>query len=202
VAFNLVLAAALFAASVEPQVPPAADLPTAPIATSQAASASVQVSTAQPIADAQAPSSKLILPKGTMVRLMVLKEVNSRDNKPGDRFVLRVDEAVQVHGVTLIPIGAKGWGELVGAEKTGGVGKSGRINARLLYVEASGRRVDLDGERQSSGSGGTGQVVASVIAFGPFGLLMKGNNATLKAGEILNGYTVSDTTFDAPAGTP
>ena len=198
--FNLVLAATLFAASLELQVAPAADLPSAPVATSQAATPSVEVSTAQ--ADAQAASPKLTLPKGTLVRLMVLKEVNSRDNKPGDRFVLRVDEAVQVHGVTLIPIGAKGWGELVGAEKTGGVGKSGRINARLLYVEASGRRVDLDGERQSSGSGGTGQVVASVIAFGPFGLLMKGNNATLKAGEILNGYTVSDTTFDAPVGTP
>lgn len=133
-----------------------------------------------------------------MVRLMVTKEVNSRDNKPGDRFVLRVDEAVEVGGVTLIPIGAKAWGELLEAKQTGGVGKSGKINARLLYVEANGQRISLDGERQSSGSGGTGQVVASVIAFGPFGLLMKGNNATLKAGEILNGYTLADTLFEQP----
>ena len=137
-----------------------------------------------------------------MVRLMVLKEVNSRDNHPGNRFVLRVDEDIKVQGVTVIPIGAKGWGELVEAEGTSGVGKSGRINARLLYVETDGRRIDLDGERQSSGSGGTGQVVASVLAFGPFGLLMKGNNASLKAGEILNGYTLSDAAFDPPMGTP
>jgi hypothetical protein len=205
-ALNLVLAAALTAASLEPQAASAAGIPVASASTSQTASQSSDIPTAQPAADPQAPASasapKLVLPKGTMVRLMVLKEVNSRDNKPGDRFVLRVDEAVQIHGVTVIPIGAKGWGELVGAERTGEVGKSGRINARLLYVEANGQRVDLEGERQSSGGGGTGQVVASVLAFGPFGLLMKGNNASLKAGEILNGYTLADTAFDPDAGTP
>ena len=135
-----------------------------------------------------------------MVRLMVLKEVNSRDNHPGDRFVLRVDEDVVVHGVTVIPTGAKGWGELLQAEGTGGVGKSGRISAKLLYVEANGRKIDLDGARQTSGTSGTGQVVASFLAFGPLGLLAKGNNASLKAGEILNGYTLADAEFDpAPA---
>jgi hypothetical protein len=192
---NLLLAAALAAASLEPQASPATDAPVAvapyaPAIESQAA-----------LAD-PAPVPKFVLPKGTMVRLMVTKEVNSRDNRPGDRFVLRVDEEVQVGGRTVIPIGAKAWGELLQSKQTGGVGKSGRINARLLYVEANGKRIDLDGERQSSGSGGTGQVVASVIAFGPFGLLMKGNNATLKAGEILNGYTLSDTEFGPSTGTP
>ena len=181
---NLVLATALAVAGVEP---PAQDEP-------GAATTSIAPMPAVP-----AEPAKLVLPKGTMVRLMVIKEVNSRDNRPGDRFVLRVDEDVQVQGVTLIPTGAKAWGELIGAEKSGGVGKSGKINARLLFVEAGERKIDLDGERQSSGSGGTGQVVASVLAFGPLGLLMKGNNATLKAGEILNGYTLADTAFEPPA---
>lgn len=185
---HLVLVAALAAAGLDQQAAAAGDVPTA----------------ATPAVEAPAPPPKrqLVLPKGTMVRLMVLKEVNSRDNRPGDRFVLRVDEDVRVGGVKVIPIGAKAWGELVQSEKTGEAGKSGRINARLLYVEADGRHIDVEGERQSSGSGGTGQVVASVIAFGPFGLLAKGNNATLKAGEILNGYTLSDTLFDASESIP
>ena len=180
---NLVLAAALAVAGVEPPAQ-APDV--------------VTPSAAEAVAVPAAPA-RLVLPKGTMVRLMVTKEVNSRDNRPGDRFVLRVDEDVQVSGVTLIPTGAKAWGELIGTEKSGGVGKSGKINARLLFVEAGDRKIDLDGERQSSGTGGTGQVVASVLAFGPLGLLMKGNNATLKAGEILNGYTLVETHFEAPA---
>ena len=142
------------------------------------------------------------LPRNTMVRLMVLKEVNSRDHAAGHRFVLRVDEDVLVDGVKVIPIGAKAWGEVTSSEGTGGVGKSGRVNARLLYVEAGGKQLRVNGERQSSGTGGTGQVIGGVVAFGLFGLLMKGNNATLKAGEILNGYTVEDTSFDRPAAAP
>ena len=185
-ALNLVLAAALAAAGVEPHEALDAAAPSSPPAAVEPILAPPDV-------------AKLVLPKGTMVRLMVIREVNSRDNHPGDRFVLRVDEDVQVEGVTLIPTGSKAWGELIGAEGTGGVGKSGKINARLLYVEAGSRKIDLEGQRQSTGSGGTGQVVASVIAFGPFGLLMKGNNASLKAGEILNGYTLVDTSFERPS---
>ncbi len=147
--------------------------------------------------DIPPPPAKLTLPKGTMVRLMVLKEVNSRDHQAGHRFVLRVDEEVKIGATTVIPVGAKAWGEVTDAKGTGGAGKSGKLNARLLHVEAGGRQIPVDGERQSSGSGGTGQVVGGVVAFGIFGLLMKGNNATLKAGEILNGYTREDASFEA-----
>jgi hypothetical protein len=143
-----------------------------------------------------ATETSLILPAGTMVRLMVLNEVNSRDHKAGDRFVLRVDEDVVINGVKVISIGAKGWGEVLSSQATSGLGKSGRLNARLLYVEAGDQRVPVTGERETAGTGGTGQVVGAVVGFGLFGLLMKGNNATLKAGEILNGYTSQEITFD------
>jgi hypothetical protein len=160
---------------------------------------------ALPEATAEAPTPALapiVLPRGTMVRLMVTREVNSRDNHPGDRFALRVDEDVRVHDVTVIPVGTRAWGELIDAAGTEGLGKSGKLSARLLYVEAGGQRIDLEGSRQSTGSGGTGSVVAGVLAFGVFGLFMKGANATLKAGEILNGYTVADAAVAAPATKP
>ena len=134
-----------------------------------------------------------------MIRLMVLNEVNSRDHKTGYRFVLRVDEEVKAGAVTVIPIGAKAWGEVTSAEGTGGVGKSGRLSAKLLYVEAGGQKVPLDGNRQSKGGDSTGAVVGAVVGFGIFGLLTKGSNATLKAGEIINGYTLADARFDPPA---
>jgi hypothetical protein len=172
------LAAALAAAGLGAQpVPPAVGIP-----------AAIETPTA-------AVPATLVLPKGTMVRLMVTKEVNSRDNHAGDRFVLRVDEDVRVGGVTVIPIGTKGYGEVVDSEGSGAVGKSGKLNARLLYLDLNGRHIELDGDRHSAGSGGTGQVVGGVVAFGVFGLLMKGNNASLKAGEILNGYTLADAEF-------
>ena len=173
------LAAALAAASLGAQSAPPAE-------------------TAAAVEPAPVAPAKLILPKGTMVRLMVTKEVNSRDNHAGDRFALRVDEEVRVGGVTIVPIGTKGYGEVVDSEGSGAVGKSGKLNARLLYLDLNGRHIELDGDRHSAGSGGTGQVVGGVVAFGVFGLLMKGNNASLKAGEILNGYTLSDAEFDVP----
>jgi hypothetical protein len=181
---GLLLAAMVAVQSGEaPASPPAAEAAAAPLA-----------APSPPAAPA-----RLILPKGTMVRLMVLKEVNSRDHRAGHKFVLRVDEEVKVGGATLIPVGAKAWGEVIDARGTGGAGQNGRLNARLLYVEAQGRQIPLEGERRAEGGGSAGQVVGAVVAFGIFGLLTKGNNATLKAGEILNGYTVEEASFDPPA---
>jgi hypothetical protein len=179
---NAMLAAALAAAGISAQT-----AETAP------AIAPASVATAKPT---------ILLPKGTMVRLMVMNEVNSRDHQAGHRFVLRVDEEVKANGVTLVPIGAKAWGEVVSAAGTGGAGKGGRLNARLLYLDADGKQIPLDGERRAAGNSSTGQVVTGVVAFGIFGLLMKGNNAKLKAGEILNGYTLEDARFDLPVTAP
>ena len=177
------LAAAIAAASQPQEAPP-------PVA--------VTAVTPAEVAPPPPAPAKLVLPKGTLVRLMVLNEVNSRDHKAGHRFALRADEEVKVGGVTVIPYGAKAWGEVVGAETTGAAGKSGRLNARLLYIEAAGRQLRLDGARHNAGGSATGEVVVGVVAWGPFGLLMKGKNASLKAGEILNGYTLEDSSFDPP----
>jgi hypothetical protein len=185
---SLVLTAALAVSGMTTQAQPITVAPaTAPTEISATSAATVPT-----------PPPSLILPKGTMVRLMVIREVSSREHQAGHRFALRVDEDVKAEGITVIPVGAKGWGEVVSSEGTSGVGKSGEINARLLYVESGDRRIPLEGSRENKGSGGTGQVVASVIAFGPLGLLMKGNNAKLKAGEILNGYTTEDAVLDRP----
>lgn len=192
----MLLAAALAAAG-------ATDQP-AEVVSTQPASV---VGTTQPgplVAVVTPAPAPLVLPKGTMIRLMLTREINSRDNHAGQRFALRVDEAVVVDGVTVVPVGGKAWAEVVSSNGTGAAGKNGRLNARLLYLEADGgRQVPLEGERAAKGGSSTGAVVAGLLAFGLPGLLMKGNNATLRAGEIFNGYTVADATFDrSPAVGP
>lgn len=167
-----------------------------------AASALAQTPAAQPtavIATPAAPTSHpgtLPVEQDTLVRLMVLNEVSTRTTKPGERFPLRVDENVVVAGVTVIPVGAKAWGEVLSAEASGVVGKSGKLNAKLLYVEVGADRVPLAGEAKSAGAGGTAETVLGVIGLGPFGLLARGNNAKLKAGDIFNGYFAADMLFD------
>ncbi|HSI17166.1 MAG TPA: hypothetical protein VK980_05310 [Sphingomonas sp.] len=132
--------------------------------------------------------------KGTPVRLMVTKEVDSHTAKVGDRFKLRVDEAVKVDGVVVIPVGATAWGEVISAADTAAAGGRGRLGARLLYIDTPGGQVPLSGTQGTEGSSNTAGVALSVWSFGLFGLFVKGGNAHFKAGDILTGYIESGVT--------
>lgn len=153
-------------------------------------------------ADAAA-TAPLLVPRDTPIRLMVLNEVSTRSAKAGDKFVLRVDEAVTVGGVTVVQVGAKAWGEVTQAEGSGALGRSGKLDAKLLYLEAAGARIPIGGERSSSGQGGGRQVTMGAVGFAlaapiaaPLALLAPGNNARLKAGEIYTAFIDSDMLFD------
>src|SRR3712207_916855 len=87
---------------------------------------------ATPAPPADRPGA-IVVAKDTMVRLMVLNEVNTNSAKPGDRFVLRVDENVVVGGATVIPVGARAYGEVTRVKSNGAVGKAGSVGAKLLY---------------------------------------------------------------------
>lgn len=161
--------------------------------------AAPQLVVAVPRAPADHPGA-VVVPKQTMVRLMVLNEVNTRTARPGTRFVLRVDENVLVAGVVVIPVGAKAWGEVTEVVPNKALGRPGAIGARLLYVEAGGERVMLSGEEQSRGSTGADRIAMLSATVGPFALFTKGNIGKLKAGFIFNGYFASDRLFDTATG--
>ena len=147
----------------------------------------------------EAHPGAVVLPKDTLVRLMVLNEINSHNAKVGDRFVLRVDENVSAAGKVLIPVGARAWAEVTEVKENAAMGKSGRIGARLLYVEAHGSRIPVGGDQQTKGNAGGDRVAFAVAGFGPFGLLARGTQGKLKAGAIFNGYVGEDLLFDPAA---
>ena len=152
-----------------------------------------------PAPPASHPGS-IVVPQDTLVRLMVLNEVSTRTAKPGDRFVLRVDAPVVVGGVTIVPVGAKAWGEVLDAEQSGHAGKGGALGARLVSVEVAGEQVPIGGSNRSKGANGSTQLALGVLALGPLALLSPGNNAKLKAGQIFNGYFEEDWLFDPASG--
>lgn len=164
-----------------------------------AAAAQPELVVASPAPPPDHPGA-IVVAKGTLVRLMVLNEVNTNSAKPGDRFVLRVDENLVVGGATIIPVGARAVGEVTRVKSNGAVGKAGAVGARLLYVELGGDRIPLSGDDESKGrKGGDGVVMASAI-WGPFGLLMKGTPGKLKAGHIFNGYIPTELLYDPATG--
>lgn len=148
----------------------------------------------------RADAGSIPVERGTVIRLMVLNEVSTRTVKAGDRFVLRVDEPVMVGGATVIPVGAKAWGEVLNAEKSGHIGKGGTLSARLLSVEIDGHQIPIRGEAETAGEKGTTQVALGAIGMGPLALLARGNNARLKAGEIFSAYLDADLLFDPATG--
>jgi hypothetical protein len=196
-----VMATPLQAQPASPPAAPAAAPATVPPAVPEAPApaAQPQLVVAPPVAPADQPGA-LLVPKDTMVRLMVLNEVNTHDAKPGSRFVLRVDENVTVNGTIVIPVGAKAWGEVTSVKPNGAVGKAGSIGARLLHVDVGDTQIALSGEETTKGNKGGDRVALAVVGFGVFGLLARGTQGKLKAGFIFNGFIAQDRLFDAAAG--
>ncbi|BBD98834.1 hypothetical protein SAMIE_1023350 [Sphingobium amiense] len=140
------------------------------------------------IATTTPPVATPLLPAGTPVRLMVLKEINSRTARLGDRFKLRVDEPIYIDGASAVPVGSTAWGEIASVEKNGAVGKGGRLGAKLLYLDLPSGRVPLRGGYADKGDGNGAGVVLAVVGFGILGLLTGGDSARLKAGDSFTGY--------------
>ncbi|WP_242127290.1 hypothetical protein [Sphingobium sp. Sx8-8] len=122
------------------------------------------------------------------MELMVVREVNSRSAKAGDRFRLRVNAPVVLDNFTVIPVGASAWGEVISARGTGAAGGKGQLSLRLLHVDTAWGPVPLTGTKGAEGKANTGGVILGVLGFGLLGLLNKGGNATFKAGDIIHGY--------------
>ncbi len=154
------------------------------------ATCATAVSAAQEPVVAQIAPAASPLPSGTPIRLMVTKEINSRTSKPGDRFKLRVDEAVEVGGAVVVPIGATAWGEITSAEGTQMAGGKGSLSIRLLYVDLPSGRLPIRGTGEKQGKANTAGVVMGVLSFGLPGLLTKGGNASFKAGDIIIGLAI------------
>lgn len=144
------------------------------------------------VEEAAPAAPPLVIPRDTPVRLMVLNEVSTKDHSAGHRFPLRVNEAVVVDGRELIPVGATAWGELTDAEKSGNVGKRGKLEATLSHIDLDGRSIPLEGGTTSDGKSGKGETILGVLAMGPLGLFAKGNNAKIKAGEMMTAFVSED----------
>lgn len=174
------------------------------LAASAQSAAAVETSNAAesaPATTAEPAIAPLIVKRDTPIHFMVVSEVTTKTHTPGHRFRLRVDKPVFVDGVLALPVGTTAWGEVLAAKKSGNVGKSGSLEARLLYVEIEGYRIPVSGNNAAKGAGGGAETALGVLALGPFGLFAKGNNAKIKAGELMTGFVEQDTEIPRPKAT-
>ncbi|MBW8295127.1 hypothetical protein [Sphingopyxis sp.] len=173
----------------------------APAAPPVPVAAAAEPMTVEPAAVRTAPVVlPLLLRRDTPIHFMVINEVTTKTHRAGHRFKLRVDKPVIVDGDVVIAVGATGWGEVTAATGSGNIGKSGKLQAKLLYVESRGLQIPINGTNAAKGAGGGGETALGILALGPLGLFAKGNNAKIKAGELMTGFVEQD--IEIPRAVP
>jgi hypothetical protein len=163
--FNLVLLIALVSVQ-------SAEVRSAPV------SAEV-ISTAEP----QAQDTRVAA--GTLIPLVIDETLSTKTHATGDTFAFHVSENVLQNGHTVFPIGTKGVGELYRVVTKGAFGKSGKLEARMLYIELGDRTVRVNGSIGASGKGATTETVATAILAGTIAFAVTGKSATIEKGTKL-----------------
>lgn len=144
-----------------------------------------------------APSSNnnAMLRVGTEVPLRLLEELTTGGKKlrVGQRFRMETSAPVMVQGVVVIPTGSPAVGEITDVRNKGMWGKSGKLNARVLYVTVNGRQIRMTGGFDDKGvAGGIGAVAVSAIVFLPAGFFMTGTSAKVPVGAAVKGFIDED----------
>jgi hypothetical protein len=173
----------------------------APVFAQAAPQASAVIASA-PVLIAAPVTSNAVLRSGTEVPLRLLEELTTKGKKlrVGNRFRLETSEPLLVNGVTVIPIGSPAVGEITDVRNKGMWGKSGHLNARLLYVTVNGRQIRLSGAFDDKGkAGGVGAVAVSAVVFLPAGFFMTGTSAKIPQGTVVRAFIDEDVPLAIPA---
>ena len=114
------------------------------------------------------------------------------------------------HCRTIIPWGTRAYGEVTSASASEGLGVSGKMSARLLYLQLGEAQIKLQGDVAARGQG-AGSAGVAILLSGWVGLFHRGNNAKIKAGETVTAFVDEDVALDVsgptirrvkPANTP
>ena len=131
---------------------------------------------------------------GTKIALKTSEPLTTEGKKlrVGQRFQLEVAEAIELNGRVIIPVGSPAQGEITDVRNKGMWGKSGRINARVLYVRAYGRQIRLTGQLDDKGVTGTAGVVAAIALIPIAGFITTGTSAKIPLGSPVNAFIDED----------
>ena len=126
-------------------------------------------------------------------------DLSSTTNKVGDHFNVVVMYDVVDRGITVIPKGTSGAGEVTFSSKKGGFGRAGLLGIALRTLDLNGKSVDLDGRYREEGKDNGAAAGAVVFAVGIFGVAVTGKNSTIPKGRELKAHTGEDISYSGAA---
>jgi hypothetical protein len=145
-----------------------------------------------PVAEASPAVS--LLPALTMLKLEMVDGVSTRTTKRGDRFAIRLAEAIDLPGISL-PAGTTGHGEVVHAQKAGAAGRAGELILAARCLEVKGVCLKLRSLKVAPphATERSDLALAVGVAAGPVGFLISGGHRDVAAGTALTALTAENT---------
>lgn len=149
---------------------------------------------AAPQVIASATTANAVLRAGTPVQFRLMEEITTKEKaaKVGQRFMLEVAAPVEINGVVVVPAGTPAWAEITEVRNKGMWGKSGHLNARLLYLRVNGRQIRLTGSFDDKGVTGTAGVIGAVALVPVVGFFVTGTSAVFPMGGQVGGFIDED----------
>lgn len=145
-----------------------------------------------PIAAQASPSTlqgEIMVPQGTAIPLRLLDRLSTKITQKGETFDLEVLEDVVMGAEVVIPAGTLAVGEVTRSDAKGAFGKSGKLEARILYLKLAGRSLRVSGTLSVAGEGRTTETVLTALAAGTLAFAVTGKSAVLEPGTELLTHT-------------
>jgi len=156
---------------------------------------------ASSVASPVSPAAMVALPAGTPIEFEFVKGLSSRIARQGELFPIRLSQPVTVDGLTVLPAGTPGVGEVIHAAKSGWGGKAGELLVTVRYLDVAGVHVPLRRFRR----GGLGQLrtdEAMAISIIPFaGFLVSGGEIVIEPAARGNAIVAQNTALPMPPET-
>ena len=157
---------------------------------------------APPVASAPAPA---VVPKGTPIIVSFTDLLSTRTSKNDDMFNLKLAEPVMLNGMVVIPAGTPGKGIVIDSAPPGMGGKPGKLVLAARYLDFQGKQIPIKAlDMSKGGRDNSDESLLMSMAFGVFGLMVKGGDMEvqpgMRAGAKLGADFVVDTS--AAAVTP
>jgi hypothetical protein len=151
-----------------------------------------------------APPAKLTIPDGTVLHLVLMDDLQGKNLKAGDQVHFRVREDLLIEHQVLVHTGSIAIGHITLVNKNGFVGKSGKINIHIDFVNAvNSTQIRLRGDPGIPGGNQRAVTAAATAYYGPAALFIRGWDAKIPVGTMLNAFVDGDQTVSlAPLPPP
>jgi hypothetical protein len=135
-------------------------------------------------------TSEITIPDGLEFEVVTIEELSSKTATEGDPLTFKVAEDVKVNGQVVIAKDTIVKGSVSNAEKSGRMGKSGKLGVRIeSTTTVDSQKLRLRASKGKTGDDKTGTVIALSLLVSPLFLLKRGKDAKIKPGTKLKVFS-------------